>query len=195
MLHPDLELKWINDGIGYGVFARRPIARGVVIWAQDALDIILPAGSPLADHPDYAALIERYCVLDGNGQRVIAWDHGKYINHCCHYNCLATAYGFELAIRPIAASEEVTEDYAAFNPLEPIELACHFPDCRKVVRPGEFDLFWRDWDEEIRLALQDFQQVEQPLHKFLDPVVLAELEDYLASGQGYRSIERLRFQL
>jgi hypothetical protein len=195
MLHPDLELRWISEVVGYGVFARGPIGRGTIIWAQDALDIVLPAGSPLAEHPDYAGIIERYCVLDGSGRRVIAWDHGKYINHCCHYNCLATAWGFELAIRAIEAGEEITEDYAAFNPLEAIELVCRFADCRKVVRPGDFDRYWRTWDDQIQAALQDFRRVEQPLLKYLESGVVKELDDYLASGRGYRSIERLRFDL
>ena len=194
MLHPDLELKWINDGIGYGVFARRPIARGVVIWAQDALDIVLPAGSPLADHRDYAALIERYCVLNGNGQRVIAWDHGKYINHCCHYNTLTTGYGFEIAVRDIAAGEEITDDYGVFNLEEPVPLACHFPDCRTFAYPDDYDRMQEKWDADIRRALSKVFSVPQPLYVYIDPQIMAGVRSYLLTGSGYRSVSEMRLK-
>lgn len=194
MLHPDLHLRWIDDVIGYGIFAHQPIPCGTIIWAQDALDIVLPPDSPLPQHPDYASLIERYCQLDGQGQRVIAWDNCKYINHSCHYNCLATGYGFEMAICDIAVGNEITEDYAAFNPLEPIECACHSPECRKVIRPGDFDQYWPTWDDQIRQALQDFHRLTQPLLKFLDPTVLTAIQGYLDTGEGYLSTETLRYR-
>jgi uncharacterized protein len=193
MLHPDLQLRWINDAIGYGIFARRLVPRGTIIWAQDALDIVLPADSPLPQHPEYAGLIERYCTLDGQGRRVIAWDNCKYINHSCHYNCLATAYGFELAIRDIAENDEITEDYAAFNPLEPIDCACNYPDCRQVIRPGDFEQYWPTWDDQIRQALQEFHRISQPLLKFLEPTVLADVKRYLDTGEDYRSTNLLRY--
>lgn len=38
MIHPDTELRFINEKIGYGVVALKLIPRGTITWALDKLD-------------------------------------------------------------------------------------------------------------------------------------------------------------
>ena len=40
MIHPDTELRYVNDAIGYGVFATRHIPCGTITWVRDHLDQI-----------------------------------------------------------------------------------------------------------------------------------------------------------
>ncbi|HEX4137823.1 MAG TPA: hypothetical protein VHY84_24650 [Bryobacteraceae bacterium] len=38
MMHPDAELRFIRDNMGYGLFARKRIPRGTITWTRDELD-------------------------------------------------------------------------------------------------------------------------------------------------------------
>ncbi|NNE36124.1 MAG: SET domain-containing protein-lysine N-methyltransferase, partial [Rhodothermales bacterium] len=38
MLHPDTELRFISDDVGYGVVATQPIPKGTITWVHDDLD-------------------------------------------------------------------------------------------------------------------------------------------------------------
>ena len=38
MVHPHTEIRFVNDIIGWGVFASRFIPKGTIIWALDPLD-------------------------------------------------------------------------------------------------------------------------------------------------------------
>ena len=43
MIHPHTELRFINEQMGFGVFATQFIPKGTIIWALDELDQILEA--------------------------------------------------------------------------------------------------------------------------------------------------------
>jgi hypothetical protein len=115
MIHPDTQLKWINVHTGWGVFATAFIPRGTIVYVQDALDIVITVDSPLLTDPRYRQWVDKYSVIEPNGNRVMCWDIAKYVNHCCHYNTLSTGYGFEIAVRDIYTDEELTDDYGLFN--------------------------------------------------------------------------------
>ena len=38
MIHPDTELRFINDKIGYGVVATKFIPKGTITWVLDKVD-------------------------------------------------------------------------------------------------------------------------------------------------------------
>ena len=40
MIHPDTEIQFISEEIGYGVVAKKLIPRGTITWVLDALDRI-----------------------------------------------------------------------------------------------------------------------------------------------------------
>jgi hypothetical protein len=194
MLHPDIRLVWKDDKVGYGLYASAKIPAGIMVYVQDALDIVIPPDSPLLQDPLYAAWIDKYCIIDGQGNRIVAWDSSKYANHCCHYNTLATSYGFEIAIQDIAAGEEITCDYLIFNLEEDMPLACRFEDCRKVLHPQDFERWAPTWDMQIRRALQSFQRHPQPLLAYLPAEYYQPLLNYLSTGEGYRPVSLLRYK-
>jgi hypothetical protein len=127
-----------------------------------------------------------------HGYYVLSWDIGKYVNHCCNPNCLATGYGFEIAIRDIAAGEELTDEYGLFNMQEDIEFVCHHPDCRCRLKSDDIDLYSSQWDEIIKQALQHLQQVPQPLFSYLDAEIVTAVTDYLTTGNNYCSVATLK---
>lgn len=194
MIHPQTRLAWINDEIGYGVLATAFIPKGTIVYVEDALDIQIGPDSPLLSDPRYMELIAKYSTRDARGNRWLSWDIGKYVNHCCHYNCLDTAYGFEIAVRDIQAGEEMTEDYGLFNLEQDLVLCGHYEDCRRRIRLDDFDRYVTQWDRQIQEALQALQQVPQPLLPYVDRRAYEDLMVYLTTGQGYRSVERLRYR-
>ena len=191
MMHPDTELKFVSPQIGYGVFAKAPLPKGTIVYAVDALDIRIPVDDELTRNPLYERYIKRYAVLE-HGYYLLSWDIGKYVNHCCNPNCLATGYGFEVAIRDIAAGEELTDDYGLFNMQEDMEFICHHTNCRRRLRPDDIDLYGSQWDEIIKETLQHLQQVPQPLFAYLDSETVAAVTDYLTTGNNYRSVAILK---
>lgn len=193
MIHPDTQLKWINAQIGHGVFATAPIPRGTVVYVQDALDIVIGPEDPLLTDPDYQDIIDKYAYIDPRGDRIVSWDIARYVNHCCHCNTISTGYGFEIAIRDIDVGEQLTDEYGVFNFDEPIPVVCHHKDCRKKVLPEDIDTHSEKWDDWIRQALSEFQDVSQPLLRYLDPRTHAEVMDYLRTGRGYKSIQSLSY--
>ena len=193
MLHPHTELRFINDTIGYGIFATHDIPKGTITYAKDALEIqITPeAYNQLAG--DYKRISDKYSYIDENGIRIISWDHAKYMNHRCDCNSMSTGYGFEIAIRDIQKDEEVTDEYALFNLEEDMPVACGCDNCREVIRTDDIDRYHPEWDERIMQALQVFQQVEQPLLALLDHDTRINLMAYLNGHQEYRSVQQLKF--
>lgn len=193
MIHPNTELRLVSAVVGYGVYARSPIPRGTLVYVRDALEVEIAPDSPLLDDPAYLPVIEKYSYLDDRGCRIISWDIAKYVNHCCHANTLSTGYGFEVAVRDIAAGEQITDDYRMFlGEGEAMPLVCEYADCRGVLRPDEFDSLADGWDASIRTALADLSAVEQPLLPFMDRKLRQALNRYLRTGRGYRSVHCMK---
>ena len=188
MMHPDTELRLINEQMGYGVFARRFIPKGTIVYARCAMDQVFEPGHPMLSDPRYADTLEKYTYTEPSGNQVLCWDIGKYVNHCCHPSTLTTGYAFEVALRDIFPGQEVTDDYGIFNCGIPIPLICDKAGCRGMLVPGDFDDHVESWDARIKEALPFTARVDQPLWSFLPPKTVADLERYLETGEGYRSI-------
>lgn len=191
MMHPDTELRMVNPQIGRGVFATRFIPMGTITYADDALEIHIPADSPLHNDPRYRDIIETYAHIDRNGQWTLCWDIARYVNHCCHCNTITTAYGFEIAIRDIQPGEQITDEYALFEPNCDMELICEYADCRKRIRPDDVERYGDQWDAQIQAALARLNQVPQPLLPFVEGEARTDLDHYLETGQGYQSVRTL----
>lgn len=167
MVHPDTELRFVSPSIGWGVFATRPIPRGTIIWALDALDQRFTAAR-IATLPPYArAQLEKYSYLDGHGQHILCWDHARFFNHSCNANCLSVGYDFELAVRDIAAGEELTDDYGTLNPTEPFPCACGAETCRQQILPDDHARLAAHWNTLAREAFYLIPTVQQPLWEIL----------------------------
>ena len=127
MVHPDTELRFVSPAIGRGVFATRDIPTGTITWALDVLDQHF-SDEDIRRLPDYdRELVEEYAYIEGRGDHILCWDHARFYNHSCDANCLGVCDDFQMAVRDIAAGEELTEDYGTFNPREREPFHCSHP--------------------------------------------------------------------
>lgn len=193
MIHPDTELRFINDSVGYGVFATAFIPEGTIVYAKDSLEIEVTEDQFAILPPLMQESVEKYSYIDQRGVRVVSWDIGKYVNHCCNCNTMSTGYGFEVAIRDIQSGEQITDEYGIFNLEYEIPLECSCMNCRGVVRPLDFELLHREWDKRIAVSVAKVFDVPQPLLGLIDDHTLAELQEYIAEPSRYKSVYSLKY--
>lgn len=167
MIHPNSELRFVSPSIGYGLFATRTIPKGTITWVGDPLDQIISAEQVLQLPELLSSMVHKYSYLNGVGQRVLCWDHGRFVNHSCAATCLSPGLDFEIAIRDIAPGEEITDDYGTLNPEEPFECLCGAPNCRGTVRPDDPLRYAAEWDALTGSAFSLIGTVEQPLWELL----------------------------
>ena len=192
MMHPGTKLAYIGPANGHGVFARTFIPKGSLIYVLDPLDIVIAPDDPRNDDPLYEEMLTTYAYTEPNGNRILCWDHGRFMNHCCQPNTLSTGYGFEIAIRDIQEGEEVTDHYALLNLEYTMELHCGKPGCNGRIVPGELSIHHEWMDARIKEALLELRNVPQPLFTLLDPSTKAALEVFLDHGEGYRPVLSLQ---
>lgn len=190
MLHPDTALQYIDPVQGLGVVATAFIPRGTVVWVRDALDRTLsPADAARLPAPLRSAL-DRYSYVDRDGDRVLCWDHARYVNHSCRPNCLSPGWEFEIAVRDVEEGEQLTDDYGCLNLIEPLRCACASADCRGRVDGQDFARLWQTWDEALQATLPLLRSVAQPLWELIGEV--DQLERVLDGTQAMpSSIEHL----
>ncbi len=184
----------MSDEVGYGVFATRPIRAGTITYVKDSLELEIGPEDYHRHSPEMRATIDKYSYIDPDGVRIVSWDFAKYVNHCCACNTMSTGYGFEIAIRDIAAGEQLTDEYGIFNLTESMEVSCGRGECRRVIHPRDFDDYYERWDEQIRGAMPRLFQVEQPLWALLDADTRGELEQLQGDPDRYRSVYALRLR-
>lgn len=106
---------------GLGVFALAPIAKGTPVWRfATGLDMEFSPDivNGLPEH--VRAFFSRYGYLDRNVKRIIlCFDDARFVNHSDMPNVATDyaqdRYGLDVALRDIAAGEEITMDYAGFE--------------------------------------------------------------------------------
>jgi uncharacterized protein len=194
MIHPKTELRFINDQVGYGVFAIEDIPEGTIVYVKDSLELVITPTDYLIHSEEMKNVIEKYSYIDPEGNRIISWDFAKYVNHCCNCNTISTGYGFEIAIREIKKGEQITDEYGLFNLTQPMEVSCGLENCRKIIKPDDFDNYYKDWDEKIRKSISKLFEVEQPLIPFVDEVSRKELDQFFQTPETYKSVYALKFQ-
>jgi len=163
MIHPNTELRFIRPEIGWGVVATRLIPRGTIVWTIDSLDQCFTIEEAAALPPYAQKILDVYAYTDRFGRFVLCWDHGRFVNHSCDANCLSVGYDFELAVRDIAAGEELCDDYGTLTLSEPFPCSCGRPGCRGSVLPGDHVRLAREWNETARGAFFLIPAVAQPL--------------------------------
>ncbi len=184
MIHPHTELRFINDQIGFGVFATEFIPKGTITWALDELDQILKPNDVENLDPYRRELLKKYSYRNQEGKYILCWDLGRYVNHSFHANCLGTAYEFEVAVRDIYPGEQLTDDYGTLNIDEPFECIPEDGTERKEVYPDDLLNFSEEWDQKVIEALQNLYEVKQPLFhliqpQFMEKIKIASLERIL----------------
>ncbi|MBU2526691.1 MAG: SET domain-containing protein [Bacteroidetes bacterium] len=187
MIHPDTEVRFINEIIGYGVVAKKPIPKGTITWIQDPLDRVFePDEIEKFDLP-VRQLIDTYCFRNNKGAFVLCWDIAKYVNHSFHANCLSTPYDFEIAIRDIEAGEQLTDDYGYLNVSEPFAAFDEGAD-RKVVYPDDLLRYHPVWDQKISAVFGLIPHQKQPLRNFFTAEKWEHVEDILKGNKRLDSI-------
>ncbi len=194
MIHPTTALKFISDSIGYGVFATAPIVAGTIVYVKDSLELVIPPTDYLLHPVAMREVIDRYSYIDERGNRIVSWDFAKYVNHCCNCNTISTGYGFEIAIRDIAAGEQITDEYGIFNLEEDMPLLCEQPNCRGCVGPADFDRYYKEWDTKIRSNIGKLFEVDQPLMTFVSDETREELAAFSIDPAAYKSVYALKLK-
>lgn len=192
MVHTDSCLKYINDEIGYGVFATAFIPKGSITYVKDDLDLEINSTAFEAYPELLKQNIEKYSYIDERGIRIVSWDFAKYVNHCCHCNTMSTGYGFEIAIRDIQSGEEITDEYGLFNLNEEISLNCQKPGCRIKVGGEDLENYYQEWDMKVKQALLLLPAVNQPLINLLDSKTRKQVFSFLQDAREYKSVRLLK---
>jgi hypothetical protein len=182
MIHPHTELRFINEKIGYGVVALKPIPQGTVTWVLDKLDRSFTPEQVHAMDQLYQQVLDKYTYRNAEGNHILCWDNARFVNHSSHANCITTAYEFEIAVRDIAAGEELTDDYGYLNLDEPFEVEPEPGSSRNVVYPDDLLRYYPEWDEKLLVAFPKILQVSQPLFQLLDKA-LQEKVTSIAQGK------------
>ena len=168
MIHPDTELRFISDEVGYGVFATALIRRGTITWVRDDFDILLSKEKFEQLEPVYRTLADKYAYLDAEGVYVLCWYIAKYVNHSCHPNCLGGTAEFEVAVRDVQPSDELRCDYATLNldQAESFQCRCGARNCRGTIRPEDATLLADEWAQTLHALFSLAATVPQPLMPF-----------------------------
>lgn len=194
MIHPNTELKHISLEVGYGVFATENIKEGSIVYVKDSLEHIISPTNYLMYDLEMKDVIDKYSYIDEKGNRIVSWDFAKYVNHSCLCNSISTGYGFEIAIRDIQKGEQITDEYGIFNLDMAMECSCGNPNCRKTIKPNDFDTYYAEWDKKIRNSIMKMFEVEQPLMPFIDRDTRKELDALYVNPESYKSVYHLRLK-
>lgn len=193
MIHPNTRVLSGDPAIGAGVFATAPIPRGTIVVVRDRFDVTMSREAFFALPAPQRAAMETYMYHDKCGNLVLSWDHARYMNHNCHPTTMMTDYGLEIAVRDIAAGEELTTEYGLLNIQEPYAICCGCVDCREHLRLDDIDVYGREWDERVHESLKRIPSVDQPLLPLLLGEARVRLEDFLAGRAGYSSVRNLKW--
>ena len=104
---------------GVGVFAAAPIRKGTAVWSLDQrFDHALTAADIAALGEEQRAFVERYGYTHTTRPEltVLEMDNGRFMNHSDSPNTDFTDPVVGWAIRDIAEGEEITCNYAEFDP-------------------------------------------------------------------------------
>lgn len=192
-MHPDTQLKWISEKIGFGVVATKPIPRGTITWVQDELDGVFPPQKPDELKPLTRELLEKYSFRNHKGEHILCWDIAKYVNHSFRSNCLSTAYNFEIAIRDINAGEELTDDYGYLNLSESFVPEDEGAE-RKIVQPDDILRCYKQWDRVLNEVFPVIEKLDQPLYELLSDGVITEIVNVASGRKKMLSTKNLYFK-
>jgi hypothetical protein len=187
MIHPDTELQFISDVIGYGVVAKKLIPKGTITWVQDELDQVFTPQKAAQLSLLMQKYLETYCFTNNIGDHVLCWDNAKFVNHSFKSSCMSTAYDFEIAVRDIHPGEQLTDDYGYLNISEPFEVVDEGTD-RKIVYPDDILRYYAEWDQSIKDNMPAMTMVDQPLKKFIPGETWQEFQKVMSGDAELKSL-------
>ena len=106
---------------GFGVFAVAPIPKGTAVWRfEKGLDMEFSPDIAEALPAHVRTFFSHYGYLDRHVKRIIlCFDDARFVNHSDTPNVATDyaqdSYGLDVALRDIAAGEELTMNYEGFE--------------------------------------------------------------------------------
>ncbi|MBM0742692.1 SET domain-containing protein [Phormidium sp. CLA17] len=188
MMHPHTELRFIDESIGYGVFATQLIPKGTITWILDELDQKFDEAYVMSLDLLLRDRLLKYCFRDEHGQYILCWDIARYVNHSFNSTLIATPYNFELAATDIFPGDEITDDYGYFNLDKPFHCLPEPNTTRTTVMPDDMLHYYAEWDHKASEAMRHFNSVKQPLRHLIDP---AHSEKVNAIAVGKEAIDSI----
>lgn len=187
MIHPNTELKFISNEVGYGVVATKFIPAGTITWVLDKLDREFSPDDFQSMAPIYQHILDTYTFRNNNGSYVLCWDNGRYVNHSFNSNCLTTAYDFEVAIRDIQVGEQLTDDYGYLNISQPFR-GIDEGTRRKTVYPDDLLKYYGVWDKKLLKVFHKIPKLEQQLRELVADSVWEEVQTVASGKKEMQSI-------
>lgn len=167
MIHPDTEVRYIDEKIGYGVFAKRLIPRGTIIWTRCKLEMQFRLEDLRSMSPVYYPSLVQYTTLEPEGYLLLSWDHEKFVNHSCEPTNQALTEEISIVVRDVHPDEQITYDYSSFIALNDLECFCQSKHCRKLIRNEDVTKANKNSHDLVSNALPDVVHVEQPLYPYI----------------------------
>lgn len=133
MVHPDTEVRWINQNLGRGLFATRRIPRGTITWTRCDFDLVFKPAQVEALAPAYREIVEIFSYIDTEGDSVLCWDGARNINHSCESNTLSIIHSIDIAVRDIQPGEQITCEYGNCNLISDLRCFCGATGCRGTI--------------------------------------------------------------
>lgn len=193
MIHPDTEIRFISKEKGYGVVATKLIPQGTITWVQDDLDQIFTRDQIAKLNPFIKKYLDTYSFTNKNGEMVLCWDSGKFVNHSFKPSCFSTPYDFEIAIRDIYPGEELTDDYGYLNVEKPFDVIDE-GTVRKTVYPDDILNFHEEWDTIIKENAPKVLEVEQSLMELIPEKTWKEFVNAVHNPNQMKSILECYYQ-
>jgi len=193
MIHPHTQLRFISDEIGHGVVATRFIPAGTITWVRDPLDRELTPAEVDQLASVCKSVLETYTYRNYKGNYVLCWDITRYMNHSFKPNCMATSYGFEIAVRDIKEGDQLTNDYGTLNIVAPFQPADEGTR-RKTVYPDDLLRHHSHWDKALEKVYKKIGSVEQPLGDLISEETRQHLNEINAGVKSPESIRNNYFK-
>lgn len=167
--------------------ATRPIPAGTVVWVLCEFDLVLDRSQLPEMSRSHRDILDRYAFISPEGDILLQWDLARFGNHSCDAVLQSVRYDVEIAIRDVAAGEQITTEYGNLNRDFEFACSCGSPRCRTWIRHDDCLRHGERWDGLVAAALPRYAEVEQPLAD-----VLARRPDALAILEGRRPPLRSR---
>lgn len=100
---------------GIGVYTAVAVPAGAVLWEYDPpVDLEIPPDEMASIPEPHQARLRHFSYMDESGVYILCGDNARFMNHSEEPNCDDTGH-VTRAARDIAAGEELTCDYRAFD--------------------------------------------------------------------------------
>ena len=137
--------------------------------------------------PIYQNILDTYTFRNNNGNFVLCWDNGRFVNHSFNSNCLTTAYDFEIAIRDIHPGEQLTDDYGYLNIAQPFR-GINEGTRRKTVYPDDLLKYYKVWDKKLLKVFDKIPNLKQPLRTLITEELWNEIGNVANKSTEMQSI-------